>query len=76
MGYDTNWLLYEKGYMKKADNESAKEKVARQENEVLSLKRKIRDLEAEKEKLSQELIQRLSDIVELQKKHGNNKREQ
>lgn len=75
IGYDTNWLLYEKGYMKRADNESAKEKVAKQENEVLSLKKRIRDLETEKEKLSQELIQRLSDIVELQKKHGNNKRE-
>lgn len=75
IGYDTTWLLYEKGCMKVADNETAKEKVEKLEAEILSLKKRIEKLEAEKEQLSQELIQRLSEIVELQKKLSNNKKE-
>ncbi len=74
-GYDTNWLLYEKGYMKVADNESAKDKVEKLEAEILSLNKRIEKLEAEKEKFSGELIQRLGEIVELQKKLGNTKKE-
>jgi transcriptional regulator with XRE-family HTH domain len=75
MGYDTNWLLYEKGHMKIADNETAKEKVEKLEAEILSLKKRIEKLEAEKENLNEELIQRLGEIVELQKKLGNIKKE-
>jgi transcriptional regulator with XRE-family HTH domain len=75
MGYDTNWLLYEKGFMRREDNESAKERVEKLEEEVLNLKKRIEKLETEKEQLSQELIQRLSEIVELQKKLRNNKKE-
>ena len=43
-GYDTNWLLYEKGYMKVADNESAKDKVEKLEAEILSLNKRIEKL--------------------------------
>ncbi|UCB45260.1 MAG: helix-turn-helix domain-containing protein [Spirochaetota bacterium] len=75
MGYDTNWLLYEKGYMKVTDNESAKDKVIKLEAEITRLNKRIEKLEAEKEKLNTELIQRLSEIVELQKKLINNKKE-
>lgn len=75
MGYDTNWLLYEKGYMKIADNESAKDKVEKLEAEIIRLNKRIEKLEAEKEKLNTELIQRLSEIVELQKKLRNTKKE-
>ncbi len=66
---------YEKGYMKVADNESAKDKVEKLEAEILSLNKRIEKLEAEKEKFSGELIQRLGEIVELQKKLGNTKKE-
>jgi transcriptional regulator with XRE-family HTH domain len=75
IGYDTNWLLYEKGYVKRTENESAKEKVGELEKEIVSLKKRVHEIESEKEKLSKELIQRLAEIVELQRKLGNNKRE-
>jgi len=75
MGYDTNWLLYEKGYMKAADNESAKDKVEKLEAAIIRMNKRIEKLEAEKEKLNTELIQRLSEIVELQRKLRNNKKE-
>lgn len=75
MGYDTNWLLYEKGFMKIADNKSAKDKVKKLEEEILNLKKRIHEIETEKEKISIELIQRLGEIVELQKKCTQNKKE-
>ncbi len=72
MGYDTNWLLYGKGSMKIKDNENSESNTLKLKNENIKLKNRIQEIENERAELSKELIQRLSEIVDLQKKLNNN----
>jgi len=71
MGYDTKWLLYGKGSMKIKDNEDAESNPLRLKSENKKLNARIQEIESERAELSKELIQRLSEFVDLQKKLNN-----
>ena len=71
MGYSIPWILYGKGTMKTNDNENAESNFLRLKNENKKLKARIQEIDNERAELSKELIQRLSEIVDLQKKLNN-----